>query len=236
MLKFLVTGTGTGIGKTIVTSLLTDFLKRNNRRIFAYKPIQTGAEKIDGKLLAADPEIYKLIGNVSTRNKPYTYLLQTPSSPHLAAKNENIDYNLAKIHQDIKDIQKNNDGIVVEGAGGLYVPITEEGYSMIDFIKELDFPVILVGEAGLGTINHTVLSIKALEAYKIPIIGVILNGTGKEDRSLELDNVKMIEQLTNVPVVGTVPFVKNIEYLLPEKEHRIALTKDWNRKIIESGR
>lgn len=227
-----MTGTGTDIGKTVVTTLLADFLSVNGRRIFPYKPIQTGAEKEDGRLLAPDPEIYKFL-DLEHPDKHYTYLLETPSSPHLAATKENIVYDFAKIYAHINALQNQYDGIVAEGAGGLYVPITEEGYCMIDLMKELSFPVILVAEAGLGTINHTVLSIKALEACEIPIAGIILNGTGREGRSLELDNRKMIERLTELSIAGTVPFEADIKQQLKRNESRAKLTKDWNRKIIE---
>ncbi len=234
-MNYFVTGTGTDIGKTIVTALLTDFLSTKNKHFFAYKPIQTGAVEVKGELVAPDPEVYRLIGDSSNTDKSYTYLLRTASSPHLAAKQENVIYELDHIHQAVKSIQKKYGGVVVEGAGGLYVPITEAGYCMIDLIKEFSFPVILVAEAGLGTINHTVLSVKALQSYGIPITGIIVNGTGQEDRLLELDNMQMVEQLTKVPVVGTVPFTKDIQDQLQEKKYRKHLTKDWNRKIIENG-
>src|SRR5690625_5966465 len=109
------------------------------------------------------------------RDKCYTYLLKTASSPHFEAARENIIFDLSMIHRDINPIKESNDGIIVEGAGGLYVPITEDGYCMIDLMKDLLLPVILVGEAGLGTINHSVLSIKALQANDIPIAGVIVD-------------------------------------------------------------
>lgn len=230
-----MTGTGTDIGKTIVTTLLMDFLSTDNKRFFAYKPIQTGAIEEQGEWLAPDPEVYKLSSKFSNGNQPYTYLLETPSSPHLAAKQENVIYDLDQIHQQIKSIQENFHGIVVEGAGGLYVPITEAGYCMIHLIKDIGFPTILVADAGLGTINHTVLSVKALQAYHIPIAGIILNKTNKADKLLELDNEKMISKLTNVPIIGTVPFTKDVQTKLQHKEYRLHLTKDWNQDILEIG-
>lgn len=229
---YFITGTGTDIGKTVVTTLLVDFLNEQDNFYFPYKPIQTGAIEVDGKLLAPDPEIYQRVMEYPVNDKLYTYLLKTASSPHLAAKEENISFDLSQIHRDIHDIKKKHTGILVEGAGGLYVPITEEGYCMIDFMKDLLLPVIVVGEAGLGTINHTVLTIRALQTNDIPIAGVILNGTTEENTILETDNINMIEQLTNVSVIGTVPFVKNIEEMLENAEQRSYLTANWNKQII----
>ncbi|MFD2132810.1 dethiobiotin synthase [Pseudogracilibacillus auburnensis] len=234
MLSYFVTGTGTNVGKTVVTTLLTDFLSDQHTQLFPYKPIQTGANIVDGKLLAPDPEMYKHVFKDSEFDRHCTYVLQMPSSPHLAAEKENVTFHLGKIHQHITEIEKRYDGIVVEGAGGLYVPMTKTGYCMIDFMKELMYPVILVGEAGLGTINHTVLSIKVIQAKQIPIAGIILNGMGREDETLENDNIKMIEQLTNVPVVGTVPFVHNLEQRLKKKEERAILTKNWDKNITKN--
>src|SRR5690625_4048648 len=232
-MNYFVTGTSTDVGKTIITTLLTDFLSLNDRLVFPYKPNQTRAKSINGSLIAPDTEVYKRLKDLPHSDKFYTYLFKTPSSPHLAAKKENVVINLANIQKTIKSIQKENDSIVVEGAGGLYVPITDEGYCMLDLIKELSFPVILVADAGLGTINHSVLTIKTLKAFDIRIIGVIINRTNQENRVLELDNMKMIERLTNVPIVGTVPYEENIENKLQEKRFRMKLTKDWNRKRIE---
>lgn len=232
MADYFVTGTGTDIGKTVVTSLLVEYLSEDHQTYFPYKPIQTGAYEVEGEYIAPDPEVYKLSMEGAVYDKYYTYLLKTASSPHLAAKKENVTIDLSTIQRDINAIKVNNDGIIVEGAGGIYVPITEDGYCMIDLMKELFFPVILVGEAGLGTINHTVLSIKALQTYGIPIVGVILNGTNQENEILEKDNIKMIERLTNIGVIGTIPFVQNIESILKDKEQRKLLTASWNAEKI----
>ncbi|HLS59545.1 MAG TPA: dethiobiotin synthase [Virgibacillus sp.] len=234
MSGYFVTGTGTDIGKTVVTSLLVEYLNVGHRTYFPYKPIQTGAYEVDGEYVAPDPEVYKLSMEGALRDKCYTYLLKTASSPHFAAARENIIFDLSMIHRDINAIKESNDGIIVEGAGGLYVPITEDGYCMIDLMKDLLLPVILVGEAGLGTINHTVLSIKALQANDIPIAGVIVNGTNQENEMLEKDNIKMIERLTNIQVIGTIPFVQNIESLLKDKEQRKSLTASWNDQMIRN--
>lgn len=233
MSSYFVTGTGTDIGKTVVTSLLVDFFNEDDASYFPYKPIQTGAIEHEGNLLAPDPEVYKKAMEGSIEDRFYTYLLKTASSPHLAAKEENVTFDVANIHHDLQKLQEKYTGVIVEGAGGLYVPITEDGYCMIDFMKELNFPVILVGEAGLGTINHTVLSIKALEACDIPMAGIILNGSKQENELLEKDNIKMIEQLTNTSVMGTVPYVPNIEEMLGNKTGRKKLTANWKKTYDE---
>lgn len=231
MLNYFVTGTGTDIGKTVVTTLLTDFLSNKHHTFFPFKPIQTGASLTDGKLIAPDQEVYKNIVSANAIDLYDTYLFKIPSSPHFAAKQENKLIDVEHITNQIKEIKKLYEGIIVEGAGGLYVPITDSGYCIIDYIKELSFPVILVADAGVGTINHTVLSIKAMQTEQIPITGVIFNRSGS-DELLEQDNINMIEKLTNVPLIGTVPFVDDIEKKLQDKQMRKWLTKDWNKNIF----
>jgi dethiobiotin synthetase len=100
--------------------------------------------------------------------------------------------------------------VLVEGAGGVIVPI-QDNYCMIDLIKDLELPVILVGRAGLGTINHTVLSAMALQSANIPVKAIILNALHHEDETIERDNVEVIERLTGVPVLGIVPPLQDVD-------------------------
>jgi len=182
MSKVFVTGIGTGIGKTIVSAIITEALKADY-----WKPVQTGLhEGTDSQT------IRKLVTNSVTKIHPEAFSLIMPASPHAAAKAEN-----ATIH--IKDIKTplTNNILVIEGAGGLMVPLNEKEL-MIDFIMETKASVILVVKQYLGSINHTLLSIDALKQKGIEIAGIIYNG------ELNKSSEEAIEAFSRCKVLGRI--------------------------------
>jgi dethiobiotin synthetase len=212
MSTFFITGTDTDVGKTIVTALLTAYYKKIGKRVVPYKPVQSGAIDEQGRLTAPDVALYKKALPTLAAEDSNTYVLKKPSSPHLAAKEEGVTIFPGKIIEHVRLLEQKYETVLVEGAGGLIVPIQENGYCMIDLIKDLSVPVLLVARAGLGTINHTVLSVMALKAAGIKIAGIIFNRLkNDEDLTIEHDNRHMIEQLTSIPVIGTVPFFNNVD-------------------------
>lgn len=211
MSSFFITGTDTDIGKTIVTTILAAYFKKQGKQVMPYKPIQSGAIEDDGKLVAPDIQLYQLAFPELNVEEANTYLLKTPSSPHLASREEGVNILPAKIVQHFRFLENKYDMVLVEGAGGLIVPLQDNGYCMIDLIKELSIPVVLVARAGLGTINHTILSVMAMREAGIQIAGIILNQLIEGDVSIEQDNKRMIEYLTNVPIIGMIPCLKNVE-------------------------
>jgi dethiobiotin synthetase len=180
-MQVFIAGTDTNIGKTLISSWLCLHTG------YAYfKPIQTGmSEGNDSSLVStlAGATIY-----------PEKYLYKAPLSPHLAAKleNKNIDINNIKLPE--------AQNLIVEGAGGLLVPLTQD-YLMIDLIKLLAIPVILVASSRLGTINHTLLSLEALRLRDISILGVIVSG--KTNQS----NCDAIEFYGNIKIIAQIPFL-----------------------------
>ncbi len=154
MNSFFVTGTGTGVGKTFYSILLA---KKYNAQY--YKPIQCGTEEADQETVSKND--INII--------PTTYMLQTPSSPHFAAKIENIEININNLQN------KFDKPTIIEGAGGVMVPINKNQF-MLDVIKYFNLPTIIVTSGALGTINHTLLTINALKSANINIAGFIING------------------------------------------------------------
>jgi dethiobiotin synthetase len=213
MAGYFITGTDTDVGKTVVTSLLLSYFQSAGMNVHPYKPIQSGAIIEDGNLHAPDVQMYQRVIPQLNSKAACTYLLKKASSPHLAAKEENVVFDLNRIIKNTTDIQAHHDLVLVEGAGGVVVPI-QENYCMIDLMKDIKLPVILVGRAGLGTINHTVLSVMALKQAHIHIEGIILNALHSEDTSIEEDNVVMIEQLTGIRVLGVVPHLAHLDTAL----------------------
>ncbi len=183
--RVFVTGTDTDIGKTLVAALLTA-----GRNAVYWKPIQSGA------LEDSDTETVKrLTGLADDHFPPPAYALKAPLSPHLAAARENIlldpdSINLPAGHAAAP--------LVVEGAGGLMVPLNDTCL-MIDLINRLGLPVVLVASNRLGTINQTLLSLEALQTRSIPVAGVILN------RGINADHAASIEHFGRVPVLAQIP-------------------------------
>ncbi len=160
MKHFFITGIGTAIGKTLVSAIFTEALKADY-----WKPVQAG------NLEFTDTDFVKShITNGISKFHNETYKFKTPASPRYAAEIDNIT-----IHPENFKIPQTSNHLIIEGAGGLMVPMTEN-FLMIDLIKKLNAEVILVSQHYLGSINHTLLSIEALKNRQIPIKGIVFNG------------------------------------------------------------
>lgn len=232
MSSLFITGTDTNVGKTITTALIVHLLREHKLSIIPYKPIQTGAILTDNQWISPDVDVYQTTNQLDDSTNYCTYLFKRACSPHLAAEFENIDILFSKVEKTIENFLTKHDGIVIEGAGGLYVPITKTGICLIDWIEKLSLPTIVVSKAGVGTINHTVLTIKALQARNVPILGIIMNNTENDDLDIILDNQKMIEKLCDIPVIGTIPFYKDIADLLTDPALIKQTYSHWNENII----
>jgi dethiobiotin synthetase len=189
MATYFITGIGTGIGKTLISAILTEKLKADY-----WKPIQSGDLETSDSLT-----IESLISNTKTVIHPESYRLTQPLSPHLSAKLDGMAIDLHQIN-----IPKTNNNLIIEGAGGLMVPLNENEL-IIDLIKKLNVEVILISQNYLGSINHTLLSINLLKQYEIPIKGIIFNG----EENLETE--RYILQYSQIKKLGDVPSLKNID-------------------------
>lgn len=187
-MNLFVTGIGTDVGKTVASALLVEALRADY-----WKPIQAG---LDG---GGDAQrVRQLVANTQSTFWPSRYNLQLPASPHFAAAAENV-------HIQLSDFQlpQTQNNLVVEGAGGLMVPINRQNL-VIDLIATLKLPTILVANNYLGSINHTILSIQALQQKNIPILALLYNGQPYND------NQDIITQITKVPTLFTLPQAPNL--------------------------
>ncbi|OEH91311.1 dethiobiotin synthase [Bacillus solimangrovi] len=234
MSSYFITGTDTDVGKTIATTLLTLYFKHKDKNVFPYKPIQSGAIEHNGEQTAPDVLCYTQALPSLNSNSAYTYLLNKPYSPHLAAKEEQTTIQIDRIRTHISQLKQNYDHVLVEGAGGVMVPIHEDGYDMRSLMKDLALPVIVVARAGLGTINHTLLSIMALEQANIPIAGILLNELEQDsDQTINDDNYKMIEKLSGKPIIGVIPYMTDIELAFQQTELLEPLFKSFDKHLLE---
>ena len=196
MKNFFITGTDTGVGKTVISALLTLALKA-----YYWKPVQTG--------LADDPPeqetVKHLTGLAQTHFLPSVYALQASAAVDQAANLENTLIELS--YFDLPNIAH---PLIVEGAGGVFHPLNKD-YLMFDLMKKLNLPVIIVSRGTIGTINHTLLTIEALRHRQIAIQGVIFSG------DLNKKNQFAIEQWGKVRTLLHVTYFKNISKPLLQK-------------------
>jgi len=215
---FFITGTDTDVGKTVVTALLVAYFKQQGKNVIPYKPIQSGGINKEGKLVAPDLQVYQWALPELKMEEANHYLFKLPTSPHLAARAEGGEILMAEIIDDYQALKQKYEMVLVEGAGGLIVPLNDEGDCILHLIQEIAVPVILVARSGVGTINHTVLSVMAMKYAGIKIAGIILNRLQAEASVVEQENQTMIEMLTGVPVLGIIPFIENVEDLFKDAE------------------
>lgn len=196
-----VAGTDTGIGKTIVAASLAAAMCSKNLRVAVMKPVSCGGLE-DAHFLA------KAIKLDEPLDKICPIQLKHPLSPNVAAHLEKTKIDLTRIDKAIKYFEKKYDYLVVEGCGGLLVPITDK-FFVIDLIQRVKASTILVSRSGLGAINHTLLSLEALRARKIKPIGVVFNRLSSGPLSIpEKTNPKVIEKASNAQSLGTFPYIK----------------------------
>lgn len=189
--KYFVTGIGTGIGKTITSAVITEKLKADY-----WKPIQSGDLNKSDSLT-----IESLITNKQTVIHPEIYRLNQPLSPHLSAKLDGVEIELNKFQ-----LPKTENHLIVEGAGGLMVPLNYKEL-ILDLIKYLNLEVIVVSQHYLGNINHTLLTINTLKQHNISIKGIIFNG------EKNLESQSYILNYTGIKHLGNIPALKNINKL-----------------------
>lgn len=204
-----VIGTDTDVGKTFVTGGLVYKLRESGYNAIAFKPIQSGGISDEkGNLIPPDTKYIKDICDIKNNySEMNTYCLNEEVSPHLAAKMENLDISREKIINQYNELINKYDYVVVEGAGGIVVPLIEDKYFVYDLIKDLNLDVVIVARAGVGTINHTVLTNEFLKQNNINSKGIIINRYS--DKFYEKDNMQMIEKLTNLKVIQTLRNIEN---------------------------
>ncbi|MBN8696731.1 MAG: dethiobiotin synthase [Bacteroidetes bacterium] len=203
MRKIFVSGIGTDVGKTVVSSVLVEALKADY-----WKPVQTGS------FFSTDTaKVQKLISNSESKIHPESYLLKQYMSPHAAAELENTEISLSNI-----TVPDTSNTLIIEGAGGLLVPLNRKEF-MIDMIKKFDAEVVLVVQNYLGSINHTLLSVEALKNRGLKILGMVFNGPPhqlSEDIILEHTGLKLLGRISketelNKEVIAR--YAKEFEYL-----------------------
>lgn len=203
-----ITGTDTGVGKTLVAAALALHLKKRGLSIGVMKPIETGCSA--GKESRSDSaRLRSIIESEEPLGAVCPYAFEPPVAPLTAAQLSNQSINPDIIRKIYRLLSSRYECMVVEGVGGVHVPITKSD-NVMDLVKQLRLPVVIVGRSGLGGINHALLTIDALRGNKIPIIALVLNRTAPVRSTIariqERSTVAILSKQAGVPVLGPLPY------------------------------
>ncbi len=202
----LVTATDTGVGKTYLTALIARALRSRGVRVGAYKPVCSGAEvAADGTPAWADvAALVSALGGEVDDRRVCPYRLKAPLAPPVAARMEGVSLELGALVEGADWWRGRVDALLVEGVGGLLCPLTDDE-TIADFAVALGYPLLIVGRLGLGTINHTLLTVEAARRRGLAVAGIVLNEAEPLASALGIgDNPPEIARRTNVPVLGVV--------------------------------
>lgn len=204
-MNFFITGTDTGVGKTYVTKLLIESLRAEGTYAVGFKPVSCG-DREDANLIA------EASGNLPV-DEVNPLHFGSALAPHAAALLENKRINPSDLVSSYREFAGKYDPVLVEGAGGWEVPITEN-YFISDLAKELDLPVILIAANRLGALNHILLTIAAIKAKGLTCAGIVLNQLEDEMDTPMITNKGLLESLTDVPLLDHI--IHGQDFLSPE--------------------
>jgi dethiobiotin synthetase len=210
--SIFITATDTGVGKTLVSGLLLQFLSGRSINCGYQKWASSGSAENPADLefclqtadIIPDPELLDL-------QVPYRF--DFPASPHLAAELENKEVAPDIIVDAYRQMTDRYDFLIVEGVGGLLVPLRRD-LLLADLLARLQIPTLIVTRSGLGTLNHTLLTIEALRSRQIEISGVIFTDDENDDDILVRDNIRTIEEIGKVEILGHLPFCRDRKDLI----------------------
>lgn len=233
MRGLFVTGTGTGVGKSVVAAATCAALAERGERVAAYKPVVTGLDESDGGADDESPTVnvavgrcppddeslrvpaagywppdHELLGRAAGGRQPAPdvapYRFGPPVSPHFAAELAGVTIEPARLLEAARTAGASADALVCEGIGGLLVPITP-GYLVRDLAVDLGLPLVVAAATGLGTINHTLLTVEAARAAGLNVVGVVMTPWPERPASIQVSNRTTVERLAGVPVSGLPP-------------------------------
>lgn len=202
-----ITGTDTGVGKTVVTAALAALLLEKGFPTGVIKPFQTGTEL--GGLSDAE-FIYGFLGKDCVLSEVSPCRLRVPLSPYRAAAIEGIDIPLENVIEHTRDYISRNDVTLIEGAGGLCVPVTES-YMMVDLAVDLEAPVVIVARPGLGTLNHTALSVEYARQRGAQVLGIVINGFPEPADVASATNPAVMRDVFSMNILGVLPRLPGLD-------------------------
>ncbi len=206
-----VTGTDTAVGKTVVTGGIAAALRAEGMNVGVMKPVVAGLVQHEGRDISEDVRFLETAaGIIEEEDLIAPYRLPLPAAPQLAAEQAGVVIDPAHMLEAARTLERRCDLLLVEGAGGWLVPIRTD-YLMRDLARDLAAPVLVVARMTLGTINHTVLTVEAVQAAGLPVLGIVLNGRDPvEPDEVAEENPRLIREQTDVPILGTLPLLRGV--------------------------
>jgi dethiobiotin synthetase len=210
MKTIFITGTDTGVGKTAVACSLAAYLSlKEGRDVGVMKPFESGGEGSEQDMTGDAWALKAASGSPDDIRDINPYNFKAPLAPEVAAMRENADIDISRVMSVYRKLCARHDVVIVEGAGGILVPISQ-GYFYSDLMADMGAPVVIVARLTLGTINHTLLSCHYLKAIGATVSGVILNDmTGEKDVASET-NPALLEKYLKVPLLGIFPHMPGL--------------------------
>ncbi len=234
-----ITGTDTEIGKTVVAGGLAAALKAAGVDVGVMKPIASGGVEHKGRIVSEDAIFLKRAAQVDdVLDLINPICLRHPLAPSVAAEIEGVSIDLRQIDKAFAQLCQRHEFIIVEGIGGIAVPICE-GVLVADIAQRFQLPLLIVARPNLGTINHTALTVEFARSYSLEICGIALNASQEMFKGLaEETNPKEIGRLTHLPILGTVPFNERLQGDAPHPDFLsqfIGGHIDWRRLVGANG-
>jgi dethiobiotin synthetase len=200
-----ITGTDTGVGKTIVAAAVALYLRRAGFRVGVLKPVTSGAAVIEGRLTSEDAELLRWASACTAPDKDIApYLLREPLAPSEAALREGVVIEFGSVRKAFERLSADHDFVIVEGAGGLLVPLAED-LLVADLAAKLSLPLLIVARPTLGTVNHTLMTCECARNRGIGIVGVVINGQSSQPDAAEEYAPRLISQHADVAVPAILP-------------------------------
>ncbi len=200
-----VTGSDTGVGKTVIAGAIAAAIKAQGLSVGVMKPVASGAKEIDGRLVSEDVVyLKKIIDSADDDDLVNPIRLKQPIAPTIAAAKSGVQIDIDKVWKAYEELTNRHDFVVVEGIGGLMVPV-DDSLFVADMACKMDLPLVIVSRDYLGTINHTLLTVEYARSRNLRIKGIIINMLKSDD-----DVVREIEKYSSAPILGTIPFNENV--------------------------
>lgn len=204
---FFVTGTDTDVGKTIISSGLAAVLKEKKIDVGVFKPLLSGISREDP---ASDTSLLKQLSQTSLSYQEITpFEFKAPLAPYVAAKLEGKIVGIEEVLSHWEKIRRKHEFFIVEGAGGISVPLGEH-FLVSDLMKAIKLPIVIVARPNLGTFNHIFLTVQYAKSQGHNIAGIVINGVSEHQDLAEKTNPKLIEELCGVPILGITPKLNEI--------------------------
>lgn len=207
-----VTGTDTGVGKTIVAATLARLLRMNGASVGVMKPVTSGCREVSGELVSDDALLLSQAAGIGISDDVAPYRLREALAPAVAARIDGVQVDFSFIKASFDRLASSCDFVIVEGAGGLMVPLSG-GLLVADLARELGLPLLVVARPGLGTINHTVLTCFAARQMGLQVAGVIVNGMPENPGPAEQGAPHQIGSLCGASVLGVWPHRNEIDQM-----------------------